>query len=72
MEGSPLFEGSNKYARHIKSFMKIVKDNMYDLKTMGLQQGGILTHFCSEVVSNMIVVGCTVSPAIVLIFNHIE
>ena len=43
MEGSPLFGGTNQYASYSKMFMTLVKDNMDELKTMGVGEG-VLAH----------------------------
>ena len=40
VEGSPLFEGLNQYARHEKLFMTLVKENMDELNTIGVLGGG--------------------------------
>ena len=54
VEGSPFFEGSNKYARYAKLFMTLVKENMDDPKTMGVGEGDICTHYFRKCGSNML------------------
>ena len=38
---SNLFEGSNQYSRNAKLFMALGKDNMDELKTMRVGEGGL-------------------------------
>ena len=44
MESSTLFEGYNQYIRNPKLFVTFLKDNMDDLKTMGVGEGGLDTN----------------------------
>ena len=65
MEDIPLFQGLNQFARHSRLFFILVKDNVYELKTMGVGEGYLGTHSCSNGVSTMVAAGCTVYPPIV-------
>ena len=44
VEVSPLFEWTNQYARYAKLLMTLIKDNMDELMTMGVGEGGFGTH----------------------------
>ena len=54
VEDSPLFEGKNNYGRYAQFFMKLVKDNIGELKTMRVVEGGIDTYSCSKGVAKMV------------------
>ena len=45
-------------------FMTLVKENMDELKTMGVRQGGICTYYFKKGVATMVASGFTVSPPI--------
>ena len=64
VEFSPLFEGSNQYFRYEKLFMTLVKDNVYELKNMGVGDACIVTNSYRKGVATMVVAGCTVSTTI--------
>ena len=57
VEDSPLFEGKNNYGRYAQFFMKLVKDNIGELKTMRVVEGGIDTYSCSKGVAKMVAEG---------------
>ena len=64
VEDSPLFEGMNQYARYSNIFIKLVKDNTDDLKTIGAGDGDIGMYSFRKGVATMVSSGCTVSPPI--------
>ena len=57
MEGITLYEGSNQYARYSKLFMKLLKDNRYELNNKRSGDGDIVTHSISKGVDNVVAEG---------------
>ena len=43
----------------------LAKDNLGNLKTVGVVEGDLGTHYCRKSVATMIAAGCTVYPPIV-------
>mmetsp|Transcript_21038 Transcript_21038/g.25871 ORF Transcript_21038/g.25871 Transcript_21038/m.25871 type:complete len:633 (+) Transcript_21038:146-2044(+) len=63
----PLFEGSDPYNRYTKIFCKVIKDNMDELRRLGVSHGDLGTHSSRKGVATLVAAGCTASPPIVSI-----
>ena len=62
---SSLFQGKSQYNRYSKLFLAFVKENMHELRPLGVEEGDLGTHSCRKGVATMVASGCTVSPPIV-------
>ena len=58
----PLFEGSDPYNRYTKIFSKVIKDNMDELRHLGVSEGDLGTHSSRKGVATLVAAGCTASP----------
>ena len=59
-----LFQGKSQYNWYSRMFILLIKENMEQLKTLGVEEGNIGTHSRRKGVTTMFDTGCTVSPPI--------